>query len=79
MIATVSKILTAFTSRMTDDIAFMCLHAWPLAINSLCCLSHTYTLRALLACRVLDSKTLKGEVKAFVERVGEQHQQLHFV
>ena len=32
-----------------------------------------------LACRVLDSKTLKGEVKAFVERVGEQHQQLHFV
>ena len=32
-----------------------------------------------LACRVLDSKTLKGEVKAFVERVGEQHEQLHFV
>ena len=32
-----------------------------------------------LACRVLDSKTLKGEVKAFVERVGEQHEQLFFV
>ena len=32
-----------------------------------------------LACRVLDSKTLKGEVKAFVERVGEQHEQLHLV
>ena len=32
-----------------------------------------------LACRVLDAKTLKGEVKAFVERVGEQHEQLHFV
>ena len=32
-----------------------------------------------LACRVLDSKTLKSEVKAFIERVGEQHEQLHFV
>ena len=32
-----------------------------------------------LVCRVLDSKTLKGEVKAFVERLGEEHEQLHFV
>ena len=32
-----------------------------------------------LACRVLDSKTLKSEVKAFIARVGEQHEQLHFV
>ena len=32
-----------------------------------------------LACRVLDSKTLKGVVKAFVERFGEEHEQLHFV
>ena len=32
-----------------------------------------------LACRMLDAKTLRGDVKAFVERVGEQHQQLHFV
>ena len=32
-----------------------------------------------LACRMLDAKTLRGEVKAFVERVGGQHQQLHFV
>ena len=34
MIATVLEILTSFTSRMTDDIAFMCLHAWPLAMTS---------------------------------------------
>ena len=32
------KLLTSFTSRMTDDIAFMCLHAWPIAINWFCCL-----------------------------------------
>ena len=32
-----------------------------------------------LVCRVLDSKTLKGEVKAFIERLGEEHEQLHFV
>ena len=32
-----------------------------------------------LVCRVLDSKTLKGEVKAFVERLCEKHEQLHFV
>ena len=32
-----------------------------------------------LACRVLDSKTLKGDVKAFIERLGEEHEQLHFV
>ena len=32
-----------------------------------------------LVCRVLNSKTLKGEVKAFVERLGEEHEQLHFV
>ena len=32
-----------------------------------------------LACRVLDSKTLKSEAKAFIGRVGEQHEQLHFV
>ena len=32
-----------------------------------------------LVCRVLDSKTLKGGVKAFIERLGEEHEQLHFV
>ena len=32
-----------------------------------------------LVCRVLDSRTLKGEVKAFIERLGEEHEQLHFV
>ena len=33
-----------------------------------------------LACRVLDSKTLKGEeVQAFIERMSEKHEQLHFV
>ena len=32
-----------------------------------------------LVCRVLDSKALKGEVKAFVERLCEKHEQLHFV
>ena len=32
-----------------------------------------------LACRMLDAKTLRGEVKAFVERLGEEHEQLHFV
>ena len=32
-----------------------------------------------LVCRVLDSKTLKGEVKAFVECLCEKHEQLHFV
>ena len=33
-----------------------------------------------LMCRVLDSKTLKGkEIQAFVERMSEKHEQLHFV
>ena len=32
-----------------------------------------------LACRVFDAKTLKGDVKAFIERLGEEHEQLHFV
>ena len=32
-----------------------------------------------LVCRVLDSKTLKEEVTAFVERLCEKHEQLHFV
>ena len=33
-----------------------------------------------LVCRMLDSKTLRGEnMKAFVERLSDKHEQLHFV
>ena len=67
-------------SRYEEDGAWKYVHVLNVNVSDIAKVDNVFQ-NALkcLVCRVLDSKTLKGEVKAFVERLGEEHEQLHFV